>query len=1028
MTVTYPQVRTSADLLKSTIRLEELIPFLKQQKAEACAIVNTKLYGLVPFWHAVREAGIHAVIGLSVRVQFQDEMVLPLIIYAQTNEGYLNLLKMTSAVSIQKEDLLPVRWLSGYAKGCIALVPLYEAEWLTEPGKAHFMELIEMLGQSFVFGGVSRLAGSKHMLENEAVALCEQMGCVIIATHQTFFLHPEDFKAYEAARAIDLGLRLEDVRQSENNPFNYLPTAEMLASWFVDRPEWLQAARQMLMACQAVIPKSTVHMPKFPLLEGQSVEQFLATKAIEGLKIRLATQELSEQYMKRLQYELHIINSMGYADYFLIVADFIAYARQENILTGPGRGSSASSLVAYALQITEVDPLQYGLLFERFLNPERVSLPDIDVDFVDSKRQKVIQYVAEKYGKSNVAQIITFGTLSAKAVARDVARVFGFPAEVMEFISKQIPNRQGVTLLAAYEQSEPLQQWIASDERHIEWFEVARKLEGLPRNASTHAAGVVISPKSLVEVVPIEEGHDGIYLTQWPMQEVEASGLVKMDFLGLRNLTILEQIRWSIYRANGFWIDFNTIPLQDEKTLQLLQMGDTTGIFQLESDGMRQALREIQPTHFLDIVAVNALYRPGPMDFIPVYARRKNGYEKVAVSHPILESILQETYGVIIYQEQIMQIAVTMAGFTVGQADLLRRAVSKKKREILEEQRIVFINGAMTQGFSQEIANDVYALIVRFADYGFPKSHAVAYSMITYHMAYLKANYPESFYAALLSNAIGNTDKINAIILEVKSKGIGLLPPSIEKSMRSFSVEGNAIRVGLGAIKNVPALVLNEILSLRKQYPKAFQHLFDLAVCLSGKYFKKKSIEPLIYAGALDGFGKDRSVLLASIDAAVKHAELLRPTEDIDYLIATEILFGKPKYIETDPMSEKVKLQYERESLGFYISEHPIVKVRSKYPQVNTNIQSLKHFQHNALVRLVGLVESIKKIRTKKGEQMAFVQLEDEFGTISVTLFPKEFEMSSNWLVEDLPIYVEGVLEFRFGKPQIKAKTVQCYK
>lgn len=1024
MSIVYPQVRTSADLLHSTIRLEELIPFLQQQKAEACAIVNTKLYGLLPFWHGLQSGGIHAVIGLSVNVQLTEERIFPLIVYAQTTDGYQHLLKISSAISIRQDGLLPIRWLAGYAKGCIALVPLCNEAWQTEHATDYFRELTGIFGSS-LYGGISREEGIIHPNESAAVALCEQYHCTVVATHESYFLKPEDYKAYEVARAIELGLKFSDTNEVIGNRLNYLPTTEMLMSWFADKREWLEDAKKMLISCKVLPPKQEIFMPKFPLPIGQTAEQQLAFKALESLKQRLEVERLPQHYLDRLEYELHIINTMGYADYFLIVADFIAFARKEHILTGPGRGSSASSLVAYALQITKVDPLHYGLLFERFLNPERISLPDIDVDFVDSKRQKVIQYVAEKYGQAYVAQIITFGSLSAKAVARDVARVFGFSAEQMEFISRSIPNKQGITLLEAYNQSEVLRQWIAQDAKHVEWYEVARKLEGLPRNASTHAAGVVLSPKPLVEVIPIEAGHDGIYLTQWPMQEVEGVGLLKMDFLGLRNLTILEQIRWSIYRLNGSWLDFDKIPLHDDKTFQLLQCGDTSGIFQLESEGMRQALKEIQPNHFLDIVAVNALYRPGPMDFIPVYARRKHGKEPIVMPHQALEPILKETFGVIIYQEQIMQIAVTMAGFTFGQADLLRRAVSKKKRDILEEQQAVFVKGALKKGYAQNVAEDIYQLIVRFADYGFPKSHAVAYSVISFHMAYLKAHYPAHFYAALLSNAIGNSEKMYIFIQEAKQKGMTILPPSIIKSMRYFSVEPEGIRIGLGAIKNVPAPLITQLMALRKDDPKPFHNLFDLAVCLSGKYFKKKTIESLIYAGVFDEYGKDRAVLLASLDAAIRHMELVRPDESIDYNEASQMAFGKPKYMEAATMTEKDKLFFEKEALGFYLSEHPIVKMRSQYPNVNCHMQQLKQMRDGASVRFIGSVEEIKVIRTKKGEQMAFVRLADEYSSTSVTLFPREYEVVKHWLQEDIFVYVEGALEFRFGKPQIRTKRIQ---
>ena len=681
---------------------------------------------------------------------------------------------------------------------------------------------------------------------------------------------------------------------------------------------------------------------------------------------------------------------MGYADYFLIVEDFMQFAREATILTGPGRGSSASSLVAYALQITQVDPLHYDLLFERFLNPERVSLPDIDIDFLDTRRQEVIQYVAKKYGKQYVAQIITFGTLSAKAVARDVARMFNFDSETLEMISKLIPNKHGITLQQAYDQSDKLREWIASEQIRGKWFNAALKLEGLPRNASTHAAGVVLSPVPLVDVVPIEDGHDGIYLTQWPMQEVEQAGLLKMDFLGLRNLTILEQIRRSIQYTHDLHIDFNRIPFQDEATFHLLQNGDTSGIFQLESDGMRQALRDIRPTHFLDIVAVNALYRPGPMEFIAVYARRKHGQEPVIMPHPALEPILRETYGVIVYQEQIMRIANVMAGFTIGEADLLRRAVSKKKREVLEEQRNAFVNGAMHQGFPAQIAEEVYALIVRFADYGFPKSHAVAYSVISYQMAYLKANFPVNFYAALLTNATGNADKLAQILAEAKVRGIEILPPSINKSMRHFKVESGKIRFSLSAIKGVPQPFLQKLIAVRTEKQQPFTDIFDVAVSLSAMQFNRKIIEPLVKAGAFDDFSKDRAILLATIDAAAKQAELIRPNEGADLFGGSMFAFGTPKHVQVEPISEKMKLQFEKEVLGFYLSDHPIVKERAKWPQVNVTVQSLLTMRENTFIKMIGFVTEVRQLRTKKGELMAFAQLEDEFGTVSLTLFPND--------------------------------------
>lgn len=1022
MTHVYTQMHTSADLLQSTIRLEQLIPFLQEQNTQACAIVNSKLYGLLPFCQAMQQANIHAVIGLTIKVQW-DEKTIPLVLYAQTQEGYQHLLKISSAVSIRQDEVLPWKWLEGYAAGCIALLSTIDiadsAEW-----QAMTSALQQVFGKR-LYAGIARPGGI--ITDNEAMISqwCEAENIAIVATQRCYFLRPEDHFAYEVARAIDTGEKLQNTMLTAHLENYFVPTEEQWKGWFGDRLEWLEASASMLASCVAKIPETHVQMPTFPVQEGETAENLLVKKAFLGLAARLKVSELPEVYRERLQYELEIICSMGYADYFLIVADFMHFAKEQRILTGPGRGSSASSLVAFSLAITQVDPLAYGLLFERFLNPERVTLPDIDIDFVDSKRHQVIQYVVQKYGKANVAQIITFGTLSAKAVARDVARVFGFEAEVMEKISKMIPNKPGMTLQRAVAESPNFQTWLAENEYHQRWYEVALKLEGLPRNSSTHAAGVVLAPTPLVNTIPIEDGHDGVYITQWPMGDVEARGLVKMDFLGLRNLTILEQVRWSIYKAGGPWIEFDLIPMHDELTFQLLQKGDTVGIFQLESEGMKQALRDIHPSHFSDIVAVNALYRPGPMDFIPVYARRKAGKEQVSMPHPLLEPILRETFGVIVYQEQIMHIAATMAGFTMGQADLLRRAVSKKNRDILDEQRAAFVNGALNQGFDRHIAEDVYALIVRFADYGFPKSHAVAYSVISYQMAYLKAHYPQSFYAALLTNATGNAEKIQQLVAEAKDKGITFYPPSLLHSTKFFLVEKDGIRFSLSGVKGVPHTFIEKIVAVRKTIPEAFHNLFDLAVALSAQHFKPKVMETLVYAGVLDYLGKDRAVLIATLEAALMHAELLRPTEDVDIETATAFTFGKPKYMQAEAMSQKEKLQHEKESLGFYISAHPVSEVRNYWADVNITCAELKHAREGMYVKMIGLIDEVKKIRTKKGEQMAFVQLQDEFGTVSVTLFPQVFQLVQEILLEDGFLYIEGTLEKRFGKPQVKVKHAQ---
>jgi DNA polymerase III subunit alpha len=1019
----YPQIRTSADILKSTIRIEQLIPFLKEQKAEAGALVNSKLYGLLPFVTAMKKANIHPVIGLIIEVEFEGANKLPVILYAKSNEGYQNLLKVSSAASITQHEVIPMRWLQSYAKGLIAVIPAYadQFSWL-EPNALPFLEVMQSSFQEHLYIGLERKPNSSIEMEQQVIMLSEHLRCQIVALHENVYMQEEDYFAYEVATAIDRGVKLHETVQLNKKKDHYLLTADQWNQLYADVPQYLQATKDMLLSCQVDLDVSIVHMPKYPLIEGETAELRLKQHVHSGLKERLG-ESIPTAYIERAKYELNVINTMGYADYFLIVEDFMRYARTQNIVTGPGRGSSASSLVAYALQITQVDPLAYDLLFERFLNPERVSLPDIDIDFLDTRRDEVIAYVAQKYGKQHVAQIITFGTLSAKAVGRDVARMFNFDSATLEMISKLIPNKMGITLTEAYNSSDKLREWVEAEDIRKRWYQTALKLEGLPRNASTHAAGVVLSPVPLVDVVPIQEGHDGVYLTQWPMQEVEQSGLLKMDFLGLRNLTILDLICKSIAGSHQVQIDLNRIPLDDAKTFELLRQGDTTGIFQLESDGMRQALREIKPTQFSDIVAVNALYRPGPMDFIPVYARRKHHQEPVVMPHEHLAPILNETYGIIVYQEQIMRIANVLAGFSIGEADLLRRAVSKKKREVLEEQREKFVRGAQKKGYDVHVANEVYELIVRFADYGFAKSHAVAYSMISYQLAYLKANFPVNFYAALMTNASGNQEKLVSILHEAKSKQIEILPPSIYKSGRYFKVEQNKIRFSLSAIKGVPQPVLKQLGTLNYD---EIHSIFDLAVAMKGNAFNRKNMEPLIKAGALDDFQKDRATLLATLDAAVKQAELVTQFADEDDLFGNNpYAFGRPKHIEASPIPLKEKLMFEKEVLGFYLSDHPIQLIRRQLPMHTLSSAALSTIQDGTFVAVIGQVEEARVIRTKKGEQMAFVTLTDEFGQIAITLFPKIFTGVKPFIQQEAIVYIEGKLERRFGKIQIIANSLK---
>lgn len=1013
MGIAYAQIMTSDDPLQSIIRTAELPQALKERGATAAALVNTKLYGVLPFARALKSADIRPVIGMTVQIETESGD-LPAFIYAKDDGGYRNLLKMSSALSVKDRETLPLSWLKAYGRGTLLV---FDPADMQEGDATRAMQAaLDAGGPDRSVIGISRPGGQRHGEEDDWVGFAEDTGLTVCAVSVARYLTIKDAFAYRVARLIEEGEKL-----SENSladlPDSELPTSDELTSRFGDCPEWLEATAELLMSCNDTIPHAERLMPRFPLGENETADGRLRHDCLSGLEKRLGS--VPEPYRNRLDHELAVIASMGYSDYFLITADFIAYAASKGILTGPGRGSSAGSLVAYALRITDVDPIEYGLIFERFLNPERVTMPDIDVDFADHRRHEVIEYVADKYGRDHVAQIITFGTLSARAAARSTARVFGFPEGDQREISKMIPNRPGVTLAEASAPGSPLAVWVEGAENRRKWLGAALALEGIPRNASTHAAGVVLSPVPLVEAVPLTSGSEGIYLTQWPMKEVEESGLLKMDFLGLRNLTLLDRIRTMIHYDRNLYLDFGKIPLDDPATIRLFQAGDMTGIFQFESAGMRDTLRKLKPERFRDIYAINALYRPGPMDNIPVFERRMHGTERVPSIHPDIDPILEETYGIIVFQEQIMQIAVRMAGFSMGEADILRRAVSKKKRDILEQEREHFVQGAESRGYDRRSAVTVYDYIVRFADYGFPKSHAVAYSLISFRLAYLKAHEPAYFYAALLSQAAGDADRVSRLVGEIRSKGITILPPSVKKSGYGCRVEGGAIRYGLSGIKGVPAPFVRQLLEARKQSGR-WEDLFDMAVALSGAHFTRGAAEPLAKAGALDDFHPDRAVLLATIGAAETYANLVRPTEEDDLFGGDTASFGRQKYSDAGTLPDALKLQYERDTIGFYVSEHPSAKVKESSPGEFRDIILVNG--GSGRVRLTGIITDIKRIRTKKGEAMAFFKLQDDTGEVECTVFPKEYASLNRLLEEESGVRLSGHTELRNGRLQVIVK------
>ncbi|BCB05117.1 DNA polymerase III subunit alpha [Bacillus sp. KH172YL63] len=1031
MSFVHLQVASAYSLLSSTIPINGLVHKAKKSGYKALALTDKNMmYAAIPFYKACLKEGIKPIIGLTADIASDTEGEShPLVLLVENQTGYQNLLKISSAIGAKAKDGLPLKWLASYSEGLIAITPGIRGEieklllkGKTEQAKAGIETFQKMFGKGSFY-----LSVQKHGLpeEEELIPLLKSVsaetGAGLVATNDVQYLEQDDSFAHECMGAIRDGVKLsDDDRDVLECEEYYFKSKEEMVELFADHVTELENTMVIADRCHLDIRFHQQLLPKYPLAEGETALEMLTHLSEKGLSEKVGT--ITDEYIERLDYELEIIGKMGFSDYFLIVWDFMKYAKEQRILTGPGRGSAAGSLVSYALNITDVDPIEHQLLFERFLNPERVTMPDIDIDFPDHRRDEVIEYVERKYGSLHVAQIITFGTFAAKAALRDTARVFGLNMKEQEQLSKLIPNQLGITLNEAYDQSKGLREFVGSSDHYKKLFQTACTLEGLPRHTSTHAAGVVISEAPLVQWVPIQGSSSGIHLTQFSMDILEEIGLLKMDFLGLRNLSILERIVKNVQMGADKSFSLDRIPIDDSKTFELLSSGQTNGIFQLESEGMRNVLKRLKPNAFEDIVAVNALYRPGPMENIPTYIKRKHGGERVEYPLPDLKPILEMTYGVIVYQEQIMQIASKMAGFSLGEADLLRRAVSKKKKDVLDQERAHFVTGATQKGYSEEVANSTYDLIVRFADYGFNRSHAVAYSKIAYQLAYLKAHYPAFFLSSLLTSVVGNETKVAQYIREAKLYDIEILPPSINGSQFVFTVDGkNRIRYSLGAIKGIGAAALKEIIRARQEKP--FQDLFDFCMRVSTKTINRKILENLVLAGAFDECQIDRATLLASLDVASQHAELVNPDGEPDLFDEEEAFVLKPKYVEVDDMTIDHKLQYEKQVLGLYLSDHPLASHRPLF--VELGLPQIADLQQGSKISFGGYITAVKTIRTKKGEVMAFLEIGDETGEIEAVVFPNVYKNNMIQLKEGNILLFGGNVENRNDKQQVIVNTVE---
>lgn len=1020
MVFTHLRVHTEYSLLEGASRIESLVQQAKKLGFQSIAITDKNvMYGTIPFYKACLKANIKPIIGLEASVvtgSINEGMSYPLVLLAKNESGYRNLLKISSHIQSQTErnlEAIHIERLADYAEGLICLSAGIDGEigqclLHGEYEQAHEIALKckhIFSAEDFFLEVVDHGLREEERVNAVVEKLANKLEVDLVATNNVRYVYQEESMAYDALLAIKNGTKL--TRQT--NGHYYLKSAqEMIEAFEPTFHEALHKSVEIAARCNVTLTLGRPVLPKYPLPAQVTSQEALYKLCVKGLNERL--KEITPKVKERLDYELSVIHKMNFNDYFLIVWDFMKFAREQGILTGPGRGSAAGSLVAYALYITHVNPLEHDLLFERFLNPERISMPDIDIDFPDTKRDNVIEYVAKKYGKEHVAQIITFGTLAARAAVRDAGKVLDIDKQEIEKVARLIPSRPGMTLTKARKASDELETLIHHSENVRKLFKLAQMIEGFPRHSSTHAAGVVISDQPLTEVVPLKNIHADIPLTQFPMEDLEDIGLLKMDFLGLRNLSLIEDILQEIRMNTGKYINLEQLPYDDKKTFDLLSQGDTTGVFQLESEGMRNVLTRLKPNEFEDIVAVNALYRPGPMDNIPLFIARKHGKKQVTYPHPDLEPILKRTYGVIVYQEQIMQIASQMAGFSLGEADLLRRAISKKERKILEEERTHFVTGCVQNGYDEKMAHSIYDLLVRFADYGFNRSHAVAYSMIAYQLAYLKANEPVAFFTSLLSSVVGNDEKLAEYINEAKRKKLAIRPPSINQSDAYFIALGEVIQFGLLAIKQVGFQAVKHIIENRKQHGK-YKSLFDLCRRVSLNIVNRRTLEALILSGACDEFEIDRGRLLATLDDAIEQGEKFQKSKDqLGFFNEHE---ANEKYVDVPPFTELEKLAHEKEVLGFYLSGHPLSRYQSLLKHRSRQVLiDVKHRQ-NKLVSIAIIVEDVRIIRTKKGEQMAFIKGSDETSEGEIVVFPNVFKQVRQLLQAEALLFIQGRIENR---------------
>ena len=1058
MAFTHLHVHTEYSLLDGSNKIKEYVKRVKELGMDSAAITDHGvMYGVIDFYRAAREAGIKPILGCEVYVapnsRFDKELTggedryYHLVLLAENNTGYANLMKIVSRGFTEGYYYKPrvdMEVLQTYHEGIIALsaclageVQRYIIKGLHEEAKKAALKYEACFGKGNFFLEMQDHGIPEQKLVNtELLKLSKETGIELVVTNDVHYTYKEDVDSHDILLCLQTGKKLADEdRMRYVGGQYYVKSEEEMKALFPYAWEAVENTQRIADRCHVEIEFGVTKLPKFEVPEGYDSWTYLNKLCSDGLAERYGDEHApagstGQTLRERLDYELNVIRTMGYVDYFLIVWDFINYAKEHGIPVGPGRGSAAGSIVAYCLKITNIDPIRYQLLFERFLNPERVSMPDIDVDFCFERRQEVIDYVGRKYGADKVVQIVTFGTMAARGVIRDVGRVMDMPYAFVDSIAKMIPNELNITIDKALDMNPEFKSLYSSDDRVHHLIDMCKRLEGLPRNTSMHAAGVVICQKSADEFVPLSRGSDGSIVTQFTMTTLEELGLLKMDFLGLRTLTVIQNAVNMIEKDTGVHIDVDHIDYDDKKVLESLGTGKTDGVFQLESTGMKNFMKELRPQSLEDVIAGISLYRPGPMDFIPKYIRGKNNPDSITYACPQLEPILAPTYGCIVYQEQVMQIVRDLGGYTLGRSDLVRRAMSKKKQAVMEKERANFVYGneeegvpgCVSRGIDEKTASGIYDTMMDFAKYAFNKSHAACYAVVAYQTAYLKYYYPVEFMAALMTSVIDNPKKVAEYILVCRNMGIEILPPDINEGESGFSVSGSSIRYALTAIKSVGRPVIAAVVEEREERGP-FLNLQDFVNRITDKDVNKRAVESFIKAGALDGLGGTRKQFMSVFSQVMDRTQKDRKNNMAGQLSLFDIVEEEEKeglalkLPDVGEYPKEMKLAFEKEVLGIYVSGHPLEEYEAAWrKKISNTTADFAYDEETQGVRVkdgakavIGGLIAGKTIKyTKDNKIMAFLTIEDLVGTVEVIVFPKTYEQSASFLTEDAKVFVQG--------------------